>query len=90
MRQDLENLRDRYMPSMGDIIETDGSDYRFRVIVDRHALSRALAETVNGIDYSNFKSAVAERQGWKRADRYHDVWAALYGLQEQRDSRQGW
>ncbi len=34
------------------------------------------------IDYPNFKSAVAERQGHGRAGRYMRVWSELLGLQE--------
>jgi hypothetical protein len=33
------------------------------------------------LDYSNFKNEVAARQGKARADRYHKVWSALYGME---------
>lgn len=36
---------------------------------------------VERLDYSNFKSEVAKRQGHKRASLYHQVWDVLYQLQ---------
>jgi len=74
---------------MGEITENEGSDYRYRAVADRKALSAAVAKAVAGINYANFKNAVASEQGWERADRYHDVWAALYGLQDQRRDHHG-
>ncbi|MEF9997142.1 MAG: hypothetical protein RR101_06935 [Burkholderiaceae bacterium] len=42
-----------------------------------------MAALVEGIDYSNFKNEVARRQGHGRARVYHQVWDALYPLQEE-------
>lgn len=90
VRSDLECLRDRYLPSMGAISESSGSDYRFRAIADRQSVATAMQQAIADIDYANFKNAVAVEQGWQRADKYHDVWAVLYGLQDQRQSNHGW
>lgn len=84
VRSDLENLRHRYLPDMGDISESTWSDYKFRAIADREAVSAALAALVADIDYGNFKNAVASRQGYDRASVYGDVWGVLYGLQSGR------
>ncbi len=84
VRSDLENLRNRYLPDMGEISESAWSDYKFRVIADRRAVSAAMAALVADIDYGNFKSAVASRQGYDRASVYGDVWEVLYGLQSGR------
>jgi hypothetical protein len=34
------------------------------------------------LDYSNFKDAVAQRQGLERADIYHDVWSVMWEFQQ--------
>ncbi len=88
VKSDLEALRVRYLPTMGEITENEGSDYRYRAVADRQAISAAMQQAVTDIDYANFKNAVAQEQGWQRADRYHDVWAVLYGLQD-RESNHG-
>ena len=90
VKADLEALRGRYLPTMGDITENEGSDYRYRAVADRLAVSAAMAKAVTDIDYANFKNAVGEEQGWQRADTYHDVWAVLFGLQDQSRSNHGW
>lgn len=75
---------------MGEITDSNWSDYRFRAVADRDAVSNAMKQAVADIGYSNFKNAVTSEQGWKRAEKYHDVWAILYGLQDQRRSNHGW
>lgn len=84
MRSDLENLRDRYLPDMGEISESTRSDYRFRTVAERTAVSEAMAALAAGIDYSNFKSEVAATQGYARADVYGHVWGEIYRLQSGR------
>jgi hypothetical protein len=80
VRADLEALAE-FLPAMGDIIESDDSDYRFRVIAAKDDFAAAAAAMVQDIDYSNFKSTVAERQGQERADVYSGVWLDLLTLQ---------
>ncbi len=66
---------------MSDIIESEDSDYRYRAVAKREAVMAAMATLVADIDYDNFKSEVASRQGYRRAAVYGDVWDVLYGLQ---------
>jgi hypothetical protein len=80
VRGDLEGLR-AYIADMSDIIESEDSDYRYRAVAKREAVMAALATLVADIDYDNFKSEVASRQGYRRAAVYGDVWQVLYGLQ---------
>jgi hypothetical protein len=83
VRQDLENLfeLDSLANYVDEVIETDNSDYRFRVYVRREDWIAAVADLAGRIDYSNFKSEVARVQGKDRADTYMDVWSALNRLQ---------
>jgi hypothetical protein len=79
-RGDLEALRDRHLPDL-ELHENLGSDYRWRAFVIRSDWEHMAAALAAGIDYPNFKDAVAERQGNDRADIYHDVWAVVHRLQ---------
>ena len=80
VRADLESLREKYLPGMGKITESDRSDYRFRAVAPRAEVAAAMASMINGLSYSNFKNEVAKRQGSARAHLYHDVWEVLYRL----------
>jgi hypothetical protein len=66
---------------MSAITESDDSDYRFRAVADRQAVSTSMAKLAADIDYDNFKNEVAKRQGYQRAAVYSDVWHDLYRLQ---------
>jgi hypothetical protein len=80
-REDLEALKAGSLPELGEIAEDADADYRYRAQAPREAVVRAVAAEARGIDYDNFKSAVAARQGRQRADVYHRVWDALYRIQ---------
>ena len=81
VRDDLQNLRDRFLPELGEIVESSTSDYRYRARVPSAALAEAMGRIALDIDYSNFKDTVALEQGPKRAKLYHGVWNALLELQ---------
>jgi hypothetical protein len=72
---------------VGNVIETRDSDYRFRVRLPRPAWVAYVAAAAEAIDYSNFKAAVAVRQGAGRAHAYADVWAVMLGLQATEERR---
>lgn len=57
------------------------SDYPWRVIMPRSAWGAFMAESVEDLDYGNFKDAVKARQGADRAGVYSNVWAALLRLE---------
>jgi hypothetical protein len=78
-REDLEALAD--LLAGLEIRETPERDYRWRTIVSRRSWSAALVLLAAEIDYPNFKAEVERRQGRERAGVYHEVWAALRGLQ---------
>ena len=79
-RADLEALKASTVPALGDVKEDASADYRFRDQAPREAVVAAVAAQVQGLDYDNFKSAVATRQGHRRAALYHDVWEVLRGI----------
>lgn len=63
-------------------IETPDRDYRFRTSVPYATLAADLAAQAEAIDYPNFKSEVAAKQGHDRARRYGRIWSVLHELQE--------
>lgn len=83
VRSDLEALRDKFLPGMGEIAESKSNDYRFRAVAPKAEVALAMATMVNDLDYSNFKNQVAKVQGAARAHLYHDVWDVLYRLQSE-------
>jgi len=81
VRSDLVTLRERYLPSLGEIVEGGGTDYAFRARAGREATADALLKATVDIGYDNFKNSVSKAMGQKRASVYHNVWSDLYALQ---------
>lgn len=80
VRTDLDNLREQFLPEMGETVESETADYRYRAQVPRTALAAAMPRLVDGIDYDNFKAAVEVRQGLEREEAYERVWTTLRKL----------
>ena len=59
------------------------ADYPWRARVARSEWAYALGVMAGELDYDNFKDAVAERQGARRAALYGRVWAALRELERE-------
>lgn len=66
----------------GEVIETPGADYRFRLRMAKTTWAEYVAEQAVGIDYNNFKNAVAARQGYDRARACAEVWTVMRALQQ--------
>jgi len=83
VREDIDNLfeLDSLAAYASNVIETDNSDYRYRVYVKREDWVRAAADLAGRIKYDNFKSEVERVQGNERAHTYMDVWSDLARLQ---------
>lgn len=86
VRGHLDALRTRFPDLLGpcDVREFAGTDYAFRIFVDKRVWSQVLSALAEETDYDNFKSEVARHQGRKGADyerSLHDVWSVMYRLQ---------
>jgi hypothetical protein len=79
--EDLDQLRERYLPSLSPTIAGAGTDYRYRATVSHEHLALAMAAIARDVDYPNFKSAVARQQDGRREAVYHKVWDALWQLE---------
>ena len=62
------------------IFESADADYRWRARLLREEWLAAVAQLAHAVDYPNFKEAVAERQGSRRASIYSKVWLVLRRL----------
>ena len=87
VRGHLEALKKRFPDFLGncEIQESTGTDYAYRLFVQKSAWSQLLAELGNETDYDNFKSAVSRYQG-RSGTAYehslHEVWSVMHKLQE--------
>lgn len=81
VRSDLVALKQDYLSSLGRVREGTDTDYRYRATARRSEVGQAIARMVSTLNYANFKSEVALRQGIERAHVYHDVWDVLHALQ---------
>jgi hypothetical protein len=80
---DLEGFKRSCCTALGEIVEDGDADYRFRAQGPRAAVVAAVGGLAEGIDYQNFKSAVAKRQGPERAHVYGAVWEDLLAIQRE-------
>ena len=56
-----------------------GTDYRYRAVLPRELVAKAMHDAVMNLNWSNFKGAVKDQ---KRHDAYMRVWQAMFNLQE--------
>jgi len=68
-----------------EIKEFAGTDYAFRIFVDKSVWSQVLVGLNEEMDYDNFKSKVARHQGSEGAayeHSLHEVWSVMNRLQK--------
>jgi hypothetical protein len=82
VRQDLVNLKNRYIPDLSDIVEDPRADYLCRATASRLSVASAMAAITADIDYDNVKDRAAEVHGDQRAAIYLAAWSALRRLQD--------
>jgi len=85
--EDLEVLREKYLPELSETIHLPMRDYPYRGYVDKCCFSAALVQMVSDLTYSNFKDEVKHEQGKERADLYMDVWTTMYGAEHKLEDK---
>jgi len=76
-RKELQNLIKRLGVKRGAIIkENAGTDYEFRIVLTKKLFEKYLTETVNDLNYSNFKHEISLKNK-ERGDKLLDVWMVL-------------
>jgi len=83
----LDALKERFAGLLRDceIQEFPGSDYAYRIFVDKPVWSQVLVGLNEELDYDNFKSEVADFQGDEGTayeHSLHKVWSVMNRLQE--------
>ncbi len=63
------------------VTTTPDADYRFRAVLPRGEVSKAIASQIEAIPYDNFKNSVTEHD---RHDAYFETWGAMNRLQQNR------
>lgn len=79
---DLDALRARYLPELGETVTGAGTDYPHRATCSHAAFAAAQVKVALDIDYANFKSHVAQTQGSARAKLYSELWSVLHKLEK--------
>jgi hypothetical protein len=85
VRGHLEALKQRFPDLLGqcEVLESVGTDYAYRLFVQKSAWAQVLAGLSQDTDYDNFKSEVARHQG-KAGAAYerslHEVWSVMHRL----------
>lgn len=74
---DLDRLRERYLPTLSATIPTPAGDYPFRALIRHDDLADGLGALVRDITYDNFKATVQAVQGPVRHDIYAQVWGVM-------------
>ena len=87
IRSHLDAIKERFPELLAacDIKEFVGTDYAFRIFVDKSVWSQVLVKLNEDMDYDNFKSEVGRYQGadgraYERS--LHEVWSVMNRLQK--------
>lgn len=87
VRSHLDALKKRFPDLLGEckVQESAGTDYAFRLFVQKPAWVQVLAGLAEETDYDNFKSEAARHQGRAGAayeNSLHEVWSVMHALQK--------
>lgn len=82
VREDLENLRNTYMPGLSAIMAGGGTDYPYRALIDHKLFASGVAKMGEDIHYSNFKNKIALKDV-ARAHAYSNVWSNMLDTEKQ-------
>jgi 8-oxo-dGTP pyrophosphatase MutT (NUDIX family) len=80
--EDLDRLRERWLPTLGPTIVGAGTDYPVRASCERRDLADALMAQIMDLDYSNFKGRLAQTLGGKHVEAAHQVWEVMHLLEK--------
>ena len=61
-----------------NVFTMEAADYKYRALICRGEVQRAITNQLSKIDYDNFKNSVGDRQ---LHDAYLKIWRVMYELQ---------
>lgn len=65
-----------------EVVSNAGTDYKYRASIPRDEVAEALRVQVLGINYTNFKASVLEKE---RGNTYMKVWSEMWLAQHERE-----
>lgn len=75
--EDLDNLRERYLPELSKTYSMPWRDYPYRAFTSKASFSAAMVQIVHDLTYNNFKATVAAEQSHDRSHLYGGVWGVM-------------
>jgi hypothetical protein len=81
VRARVEGDLERTFGGQHEVLETEDSDYRFRMFLNKEYVSNVMKEKVLSIDYDNFKDSI-NKKDINRKSYYTRVWAVMNDWQE--------
>lgn len=76
--RDIASLEELSNYANADIVDSEGSDYPYRVVVADSVWAEYVSRKALDIDYPNFKDRVYKSRGKKFAKLLGEVWATMY------------
>jgi hypothetical protein len=61
-----------------NVFTMEAADYKYRALICRDEVQRAITDQISKIDYDNFKNSVGDRQ---LHDAYLQIWRVMYEFQ---------
>jgi hypothetical protein len=86
--RDKQSLSELSRVSGEEIVTTLDSDYPHRVVVEDKVFKSWLVESIDTMDYDNFKNRVYETRGKYFARLLGEVWAVMLGAEDIKRSYQ--
>lgn len=83
VEEDLEKLRERYMPELSEVVVGGGMDYPFRATISHTDFARGLSQIATDINYDNFRNETGRLMGSDRQQVYSQVWKILMRLEHE-------
>lgn len=81
VRARVEGDLERAFGNQHEVLETEDSDYRFRMFLNKEYVSDVMKRKVLNINYGNFKDSIA-KQDYERKSYYTRVWSVMNDWQE--------
>lgn len=79
-RKDLQILKDKYMPELGEIFQLPNTDYEWRAYCTLEQWGAALAKIGMDIDYVKFKEQSEKKYGDRQLySLYNRLWSVIFG-----------
>ena len=90
MSEDIEALRNAYMPALGPNLNEEGKEYPCRARISREEFAEGMKQIALSLDYSDFRSTVLKLEGANRARVYGKVWRDLMELDPSSANEHDW